>query len=119
MRDRLGLAGIATLALLAGCAKPPPPEPLAAPAKPHRAAPQKVAALLNQPGAAIEAALGPPVLRHPESGGEVWLYAHASGCSVDIQLFPTKGELRVAHATTRTPPSMTEAACLQAIADTQ
>ena len=117
MRHSHALAGIATLALLAGCAKPPPAMPVAAPAKPHRTAPQKVAALLNQPASALEASLGTPVLRHPENGGEVWLYAHASGCSVDIQLFTTKGTLTVAHATTRTPPTMTEATCLQSIAD--
>ncbi|HEY0267161.1 MAG TPA: hypothetical protein VGC16_10445 [Rhizomicrobium sp.] len=65
---------------------------------------------------AVQAALGPPVLRHNEGPAEVWLYATADGCRVDLVLYrdPTP---RVAHADTRLPKHMTETACLHAIAD--
>ena len=112
------LAGLAVLAALAGCATPPPQiQAVAAPPKPHRVAPADVAALINQGPDAVTAALGPPILKRAESGGEVWLYAVANGCSLDVVLFPSRTGPKVAHATTRTPPALTEKACLQAIAD--
>jgi hypothetical protein len=114
-------AGLLLLACLTACA-PPPPAPPAAPAeaaapKPRREPPLRVVELLKADAAAVEAALGKPVLRRDESGGEVWLYAHASGCAIDLMLFPDRGTLRVSHATTRTPREMSEAACLRLVAD--
>jgi len=117
-----GTGGLLILALLAACAQPPappPPKPEATlPAKPRREPPLRVAALLKADTAKVEEALGPPVLRRPEGAGEIWLYAHASGCAIDLVLFPDAGgSTRVSHATTRTPPNLSEAACLRLIAD--
>ena len=108
------------LALIAGCAPQPAqeaPATVEAPQPPKRIAPQKVAQLLNAPADTVTAAFGNPVLRKTESGGEVWLYAHANGCSLDVVLFPMSNQLIVAHATTQTPPRMSEADCLSAIAN--
>jgi len=114
--------GLLILSLLVACtpppAPPPPPQAAANPAKPRREPPLRVSALLKADTVAVEAALGLPVLRRPEGAGEIWLYAHASGCAIDLVLFPdTGGGARVSHATTRTPPNLSEAACLRLIAD--
>ncbi len=111
--------GVIVLALLAGCAAPavPPVAEVAAPVRPRRTPPDRVAALLKATPAAVEAALGSPVLRRPEGSGEVWLYAHASGCSIDIVMLSTSGRPLVAHAATRTPVAMSEAECLRVIAE--
>jgi hypothetical protein len=113
-------ACLAVLTVVAGCANPPPPPAQVAttPApKPHRIAPAGVAALINDRPDQVTAALGPPILKRAENGGEVWLYANANGCSLDVVLFPSASGPKVAHATTRTPPTLNEEACLQAIAD--
>ena len=118
MRGAGGL--LLLISLLTACAPPPAPPPAAqaAPAKPRREPPLRVSALLKADTAAVEAALGPPVLRRPEGAGEIWLYANASGCAIDLVLFPDAGgAARVSHATTRTPPNLSEAACLRLIAD--
>ena len=120
MRGRVRTGLYVGLALLAGCATAPPappPEPVAATPKKGPKPPDRVAGLLKGGPEAVEAALGPPVLRRPEGAGEVWLYAHANGCSIDVVLLPIGGTPRVAHAATRTPASMTESDCLLAIAD--
>ena len=111
--------GLAALVTLSGCA--PTTQPVvnasaeAEPARAGRTAPLKIAQLLGLFGRQVIETLGPPVLRKTENGGEVWLYAHANGCSLDIVLFPKAQQLAVLHATTQTPPAMTEAACLEAI----
>ena len=113
------------LLVLSGCAAPatpsslPPGTPSVVPqsVRPRREPPLKVSALLDRDPATVEAALGPPVLRRPEGAGEAWLYAHPTGCSIDLVLFTGKSGTRVSHATTRTPPDMSEAACLRLIAD--
>jgi hypothetical protein len=112
-------ACLAVLGALAGCAQPPPAPPpvAAAPPKPHHVAPANVAVLINEGPDQVVAELGRPILKRGENGGEVWLYANANGCSLDVVLFPSSSGLKVAHATTRTPPTLSEEACLQAIAD--
>ena len=111
--------GLIVLALLAGCAAPvvPPMAEAVVPARPRRTPPDRVSALLKATPAVVEAALGAPVLRRPEGSGEVWLYAHASGCSIDIVMLSTSGSPRVTHAATRTPVAMSEAECLRVISD--
>jgi hypothetical protein len=110
---------LSALAALTECAAPPAagpaPPPPAAPAVVH-VAPPRVADLLNDTAEVVIAALGQPVLRHSEGGGEVWLYALANGCSVDLVLLPSGDTRKVAHATTRTPVNMSEAECLRSIA---
>ena len=104
---------------LVGCT-PQPPAPATtteAPRPPKRPAPVKVAALIGMPADAMVKTLGNPVLRKTENGGEVWLYAHANGCSLDVVLFPAKKILTVTHATTETPSRLSEADCLSAIAN--
>jgi hypothetical protein len=114
-------AGWLLILSLAGCAHPPapaPPQPMQAePQRPRREPPLRIADLLKADPATVEAALGPPVLKRPEGEGEIWLYAQASGCSVDLVFFPGRHGARVAHATTRTPKDLSEAACLRLIAD--
>ncbi len=108
------------LALLAGCTPQPPalaPRTETPPPPAKRSAPERVALLLNMPADALITTLGNPVLRKTENGGEVWLYAHANGCSLDVVLFPVKSVLMVAHATTEKPARITEAECLSAIAN--
>ncbi len=114
-----GAAWLLTLALLAGCApRPAPPPSQAAPAKPRREPPLRVTALLKSEPAAVEAALGTPVLRRPEGGGEVWLYAEATGCSIELTFLGDRaGTMQVSHATYQTPPNVSEAACLRLVAD--
>lgn len=113
-----GWALALALAGLAGCATPPPPAPVSEPARPaKRPAPEKVAALLDMPADTLVKTLGNPVLRKTENGGEVWLYAHANGCSLDVVLFPAKKVLSVTHATTQTPARLSEGECLSAIAN--
>jgi hypothetical protein len=121
MTRREGGAIIAlALTLLAGCTPQPPAEPTRTetPAQPKRPAPARVAQLLNLQADTVITTLGNPVLRKNDNGGEIWLYAHANGCSLDLVLFPTHKILSVAHATTETPKSLTEADCLSAIANT-
>ncbi|HEY2132587.1 MAG TPA: hypothetical protein VGH36_06390 [Acetobacteraceae bacterium] len=79
--------------------------------------PLRASALVGDAPDAVEAALGPPVLRHNEGPAEVWLYATADGCRLDLVLYSDSGGSHVAHAETRTPTQMSEAACLHAIAD--
>ena len=122
MRRRLPLAApLVILALMAGCAMPPPaPMPEAAvpqAAKPVRAAPERAVQLIGKLPDDVTTMLGQPVLRHAEAGGEVWLYAHANGCSLDIMMFPAGTAAKVAHATTRSPVKLSEKDCLRAIAD--
>jgi len=103
---------------LAGCASQPPdpsvPTEAAPPAR--RIGPEKVAVLIGMTGETLVKTLGNPVLRKAENGGEIWLYAHANGCSLDVVLLPAKKILSVVHATTETPSRLSEAACLSAIA---
>ncbi len=116
MRDKGWVFALA-LALPAGCATPPPADvdrAVEAP-RPQRKGPERVAQLLDMPADSLVAALGNPVLRKSENGGEVWLYAHANGCSLDVVLFPARKVLTVAHATTETPASLSESECLSAI----
>jgi hypothetical protein len=114
-------AGWLLILALAGCAQPqrpaPPPPVAAEPQHPRREPPLRIADLLKADPATVEAALGPPVLKRPEGEGEIWLYAQASGCSVDLVFFSGRDGPRVAHATTRTPKDLSEAACLRLIAD--
>lgn len=112
-------AVLCVLAGLAGCVQPPPPAPAPAapPPKPQRNAPERAVQLIAKSPDDVIAALGQPVLRHAESGGEVWLYAHANGCSLDIMMYPAGAAARVAHATTRSPVKLSEKDCLRAIAD--
>ena len=120
MRAAVLRMGVAACVLLAGCATRPPAaanEMVTAHDRMRHVPPDRVSALLNLGSNAIEAALGPPVLRRAEGSGEVWLYAHANGCSIDIVMFPASGGSRAAHAATRTPAAMTEADCLRAIAE--
>ncbi|MCW3477757.1 hypothetical protein [Limobrevibacterium gyesilva] len=123
MMARWALALVLPMTLLAACApKVGAPEgapaPVAAePARPRPVPPEHVAALIGVGPEAVEAALGAPVLRRAEGTAEVWLYATAEGCRLDVVLFPEKSGLRVAHASTRTPVRMTETSCLRAIAD--
>jgi hypothetical protein len=86
----------------------PPPRPVP---------PPRASALVGDAPDAVEAALGPPVLRHNEGPAEVWLYATADGCRLDLVLYADGSGSHVAHADTRTPTHMSEAACLRAIAD--
>ena len=125
---RPAIAPVPALLLLlamAGCVPPPTtvastngaPDPGAAAApRPARNTPDRVVQFLGKAPADVTAALGQPVLRRAESGGEVWLYAHANGCSVDIVMFPAGAAAKVAHATTRTPAKLAEKDCLQSIA---
>ena len=85
--------------------------------KPERTPPNRVIDLLQADRTALVAALGNPVLMRRENGGEVWLYAHANGCSIDVVLFVNGGLMTVTHATTQTPAGFTEADCLHAIAN--
>ncbi|MCX7382450.1 MAG: hypothetical protein NT133_13765 [Alphaproteobacteria bacterium] len=120
MRRRPRLAApLLVLAALAGCTPPPAsvPEVAVAPLRPARNAPERAVQLLGKLPGDVTAILGQPVLRHPESGGEVWLYAHANGCSLDIMMFPAGPAAKVAHATTRSPVTLGEKDCLRAIAD--
>ncbi len=114
----LALAAL-TMAGLAGCtAQPPAPAATTeAPRAPRRLAPEKVAALIGMSDETLVKTLGNPVLRKAENGGEVWLYAHANGCSLDVVLFPAKKIPAVTHATTETPARLSEAECLSAIAN--
>jgi hypothetical protein len=109
---------LAVLLALAGCTPPPAPAPQAtiAPPAPLHTPPPRIVDLIDGPGDAVIAALGPPVLRRKEKGSEIWLYANANGCSIDVVLFGSGPDLRVAHATTRTPAALSEADCLIAIA---
>ncbi len=113
------LARVAVLAALAGCTPPPQPAPQVAapPPKPQRNAPERATQLIAKSADDVLTALGQPVLRHAESGGEVWLYAHANGCSLDIMMFGAGTAQKVAHATTRSPVKLSEKDCLRAIAD--
>ena len=119
-RNGIACGIVLGLVALAGCT-PPPPEPVkvAAETTPARRpnAPQRVAQILNMSSVDLTALFGSPVLRRNENGGEVWLYAHPNGCSLDVVLFPSGKQLSVAHATTKTPVKMSEADCLQAIAN--
>ena len=114
-----GWAICLALAGLAGCTSQPPAPATTteAPRPPKRPAPEKVAALIAMPAETLVKTLGNPVLRKTENGGEIWLYAHANGCSLDVVLFPTKKILTVTHATTETPTRLSEADCLSAIAN--
>lgn len=120
---RPAIAPVPVLLLLlgaAGCVTPPAtpapePGPLATP-RPVRNTPDRVVQFLGKAPDDVTAALGQPVLRRAESGGEVWLYAHANGCSVGIVMFPAGAAAKVAHATTRTPVKLAEKDCLQSIA---
>ena len=124
---RPAIAPVPALLLLlamAGCVPPPagalatvaPESGAAAAPRPARNTPDRVVQFLGKAPADVTAALGQPVLRRAESGGEVWLYAHANGCSVDIVMFPAGAAAKVAHATTRTPAKLAEKDCLQSIA---
>ena len=119
---RPAIAPVPALLLLlamAGCVPPPAGAPESGPAavpRPARNTPDRVVQFLGKAPADVTAALGQPVLRRAESGGEVWLYAHANGCSVDIVMFPAGAAAKVAHATTRTPAKLAEKDCLQSIA---
>jgi len=116
------LAVLAAALTLASCAeRPAPPAPVAvvvAQATVPRSVPERVVGLIGLAPPAIEDALGPPVMRRPEAGGEVWLYATPDGCSLDLVLFPDRSGLpRVEHASTRTPVTLSEADCLRAVAE--
>ena len=114
----LALAAFA-VAGLGGCAVQPPPAAVATEAtpQPRRPAPEKVASLIGVPGETLVKTLGNPVLRKAENGGEIWLYAHANGCSLDVVLVPVKKIPTVTHATTETPTRLSETECLSAIAN--
>lgn len=121
MRGGRLLGAALLLAPLLACTAQPPAAPAApvaaAPARPRREPPLRVSALLKADPATVEAALGPPVLRRPEGAGEIWLYAHASGCAIDLVFFTDRDGAHVSNATTRSPPSISESACLRLIAD--
>ncbi len=110
-----------TLAMLAGCTAPPSPSPAnAQPAAPgpRREPPLRVVTLLKAEPAAVEAALGPPAVRRTEGEGEAWLYAESTGCSIQLTFFKDRtGTLLVSNAEYKTPPAVSEAACLRLIAD--
>jgi hypothetical protein len=86
-------------------------------AAPRPVPPSHASALVGDGPDAVQAALGPPVLRHNEGPAEVWLYATADGCRLDLVLYHDGGGAHVAHADTRTPSHMSETACLHTIAD--
>ena len=113
----LALAALTTGGL-AGCAPQPPDPPVQTETAPaaKRIGPEKVAVLIGMTAETLVRTLGNPVLRKAENGGEIWLYAHANGCSLDVVLLPAKKIPTVVHATTETPSRLSEAACLSAIA---
>jgi hypothetical protein len=84
---------------------------------PRPVPPSHASALVGDGPDAVEAALGPPVLRHNEGPAEVWLYATADGCRLDLVLYRDSDGAHVAHADTRTPSHMSETACLHTIAN--
>jgi hypothetical protein len=86
-------------------------------AAPRPVPPSHASALVGDGPDAVQAALGPPVLRHNEGPAEVWLYATADGCRLDLVLYRDSDGAHVAHADTRTPSHMSETACLHTIAD--
>ncbi|MBU6498970.1 MAG: hypothetical protein KGJ41_13820 [Rhodospirillales bacterium] len=115
---RLRLAVLLGVAALSGCARPapPPPPPPPAPLAPAPIPPAHVSDLIGNRPDQVVAELGMPALRRPDGDAEVWLYAHANGCHVDLVFYSDSTGPKVAHVDTNTPPRMRESDCLQAIA---
>ncbi|MFC7475296.1 hypothetical protein ACFQS7_13080 [Dankookia sp. GCM10030260] len=116
------------LVLVGGAARPLPQQPIPRHERPPTAArfdaagtrPASAAELLGAGPETLRRWLGEPVLRRPEGGAEVWLYAGA-GCALDVILYPAGHGLSVAHAAARAQGAepRTEAACLGEIAAAQ
>lgn len=127
---RGGLVGVATaLALLAGCAAPPPesppataapavapspapvvsapevksaPEPAAQPvALPAAPPPRRIAAvdLVGLERERLSDLFGAPALRRRETPAEVWQYGNGR-CALFVFLYPERDRLKVRHAET-------------------
>lgn len=89
-----------------------------APRQRGSAAPAAASALVGVTAAQLQRMLGEPSIRRPEGAAEVWLY-EAPACRLDVILFAEGASLTVGHAAARalgSGDSVTEAACLSAIA---
>ena len=96
-----------------------PPAIAPGPRRRGAAPPRSAAALMGSDQGALARLLGEPALRRAEGDAEIWLY-EAPSCRLDLVLYPEAGRLRVAHAAARAhdgAEGVTEAACLDAIAD--
>lgn len=111
-------------------ARPAAPPPIAAAAPPPAvprpgtprqrgtAPPAAASALLGVTADQLRRMLGEPSIRRPEGSAEVWLY-EAPACRLDVILHAEGNALVVGHAAARalgSGESVTEAACLSAIA---
>ena len=100
---------------LAAC-EAPAVAPDAAGKLPRQPAPDNAAALLHAGPAEVEAMLGAPDLRRKDGSAQVWLYAAAGDCRVDVVFYEDAGAPRVAHAVARVKPPGDEAGCLKRVA---
>ena len=98
---------------VADAAATAPPAPSAV--HPSLAPPQSAGALVGTTAEHVRAEFGPPALRRDEGDAEIWLYASANGCRVNLVLTGQGGDARVAFAAAHRPAHTTEAACLRAL----
>jgi hypothetical protein len=102
--------------LLSGCAVAPPTSEGAPAAIARLPVPVQAAALLHAGPREVQGTLGAPDLKRVDGTAEVWLYAAAPDCRVDVVFYPEAGGTRVALAAARVAAPMREEACLKMVA---